>query len=1154
MIVNRGPRSTAIHGDGQVRTALEAMLGLDEETLRVLTQPRSRFEFPPAGEIRTLLRRLLGERRMQELEVEFADSPAHSEEETVARARVGLADAVMRAAANEGEIDRLDRDLRRWRIRQALQTLTEASERAAAADATERRYRVLRGKFLDERERLVAYRELAGLWADHARSAAQAKHAREHVERFDARLAEIASLAQRAQAAAERLAALDRACDAAKSVAETSQAADRARAQRDEHQQAAHELRRARSDLVEAEVVHAKARAAAERAHTLRKRAHEDEHLPAAHQRWSQLSDILQAEVEHSHDEVDASALTLETTRLKQRLRSLAIEGQRRRNRLMVSAIGVALGIVLATIGFSGTGPLAVLGVVTALAGAAAGAWSLWSQRADRAHEDELLDRLAELDHDLRASEHHAARVAANRRRRAKIEQELERLGVEIPTSAERARIMRDSATARLRRMADGDSAASTGDLEAEYTQTQQESAHAEREVQRLHARIRALEESGAEEFAAAAEAELRSQIAASGRARGHAAELARSLDLPDERRRLADARDAQQRDLNAMQERLDRAADLEAARQRAVWQQRAAEDALPGIAQAIDALVATDSALPRFEPRAEAIGRLDGLAALADVVAAVGEARATTQVTQEMATARAARDSVARATTELAGAVRAAGVHVDAAPTASEVRAIFPGLDEDRLEDPSGARRRMQRARAERRELDGQIRQLELRTGAVRHEVDLEAARASLDDLVDRRRVRTAASRLMAHALDSLAGGVRPATEAALRQIIGRVTGGSYWDVRIAQDQTVQLWDEERQVWTPLRDVADELRARLGFAVGMAFLSAVRPHDAPHAPAFLWLDAGKDDANAIEPSARRTDACRLPAALSAGHRHGCAGRLDTRGIRSRRTHRRRHVGNHPRPRRPPPTGSRPLAEASLVIRRGTAPNATDGAARPAPKAGTRGPAAKAGTAAPGTKAGAKAPAPKQGDKSPSGARPRNSETARLPAAQRAPTPRAGLHPRYQQPHVAGRAGHVGFGGICARLHVARPDGERLGLRGLDRLWGIFLRLGYRRVAANQRRRLRAQTAGINRHAAGRPRRRGRRGGGNRGRQSGRYPRGSDLDRAGDHQRRVAPSAHAPGPVSAPNPQADPYAAIAELYAAEHEAWDARSPDVRSPF
>ena len=854
MIVNRGPRSTAIRGDGQVRTALEAMLGLDEETLRVLTQPRSRFELPPAGEIRTLLRRLLGERRMQELEVEFADSPAHSEEETVARARVELADAVMRAAANEAEIDRLDRDLRRWRIRQALQTLTEASERAAAADATERRYRVLRGKFLDERERLVAYRELAGLWADHARSAAQAKHAREHVERFDARLAELASLAQRAQAAAERLAALDRACDAARSVAETSQAADRARAQRDEHQQAAHELRRARSDLVEAEVVHAKARAAAERAHTLRKRAHEDEHLPAAHQRWSQLSDILQAEVEHSHDEVDASALTLETTRLKQRLRSLAIEGQRRRNRLMVSAIGVALGIVLATIGFSGTGPLAVLGVVTALAGAAAGAWSLWSQRADRAHEDELLDRLAELDHDLRASEHHAARVAANRRRRAKIEQELERLGVEIPTSAERARIMRDSATARLRRMADGDSAASTGDLEAEYTQTQQESAHAEREVQRLHARIRALGESGAEELAAAAEAELRSQIAASGRARGHAAELARSLDLPDERRRLADARDAQQRDLNAMQERLDRGADLEAARQRAVWQQRAAEDALPGIAQAIDALVATDSALPRFEPRAEVIGRLDGLAALADVVAAVGEARATTQVTQEMETARAARDSVARATTELAGAVRAAGVHVDAAPTASEVRAIFPGLDEDRLEDPSGARRRMQRARAERRELDGQIRQLELRTGAVRHEVDLEAARASLDDLVDRRRVRTAASRLMAHALDSLAGGVRPATEAALRQIIGRVTGGSYWDLRIAQDQTVQLWDEERQVWTPLRDVADELRARLGFAVGMAFLSAVRPHDAPHAPAFLWLDAGKDDANAIEP------------------------------------------------------------------------------------------------------------------------------------------------------------------------------------------------------------------------------------------------------------------------------------------------------------
>ena len=852
LVVNRGPRATPIRGGAQVGAALDAIVGLDRATLELLVRPQPRAELPPADQIRALLRRLLGERRIQEMEVEFAESPAHLEEEAVAQARVELAQAVARAAANEDEIDRLDRALQRWRVRQALQAFAAASDRAEEADASERRYRVLRGQFLDERDRLAAYRELASLWADHARCAAESARAREQIERLDARLGDLASLAQRARTGAERLAALDQACDAATAGAAASEAADRARSKRDHHHQSAHELRRARSDLAEADVVQAKARAAAERARTLRKRAHEDEHLPAGHRLWGRLGDILHADSEHAGDEADPSDLTRETTRIKQDLRSLAIEAQRRRNRLMIAAIGAALGIVLATIGFTGTAPLAVLGMALVVTGAAAGAWSLWSQRADQAHEEELLTHLAELDHDLQAGEEHSARLVVSRKQRAGIERELERLGLEIPTSPERARILRDSATARLRRLADGDRSVSTDDLESECARSQRELIHAEREVHRLRARIDALEGSGVEQHAAAAEAELRNQIEASGRALGHASELARSLNLADDHQALVAARDAQRRELSAMQERLDRGADLEAGRQRAVWRLHAAENALPGIAQAIEALVATDAELPRDQPADDSIGRLDGLAALADVVAAVGETRAASQVTRAIETARVAQGGVARATTELAGAVRATGAHVDDAPTASEVRAIFPDLDQDRLEDAGGARRRMQRARASRREFDAQIRQLELRTGAVRNDVDLDAARAALDDIVDRRRVRAAASRLMTHALDALASGVRQSTEAALRRILGRVTGGLYWDVRISQDQAVHVWDEAHEAWKPLTEVADDLRDRIELAVGIAFLSAVRPHDAPFAPAFLWLDAA--DAAAVEP------------------------------------------------------------------------------------------------------------------------------------------------------------------------------------------------------------------------------------------------------------------------------------------------------------
>ncbi len=853
--VNRGRRSTTIRGDAQVRSAIDALLGLDQETLEVLARPQPRSELPAPAEIRALLRRLLGERRIQRMEYEFADSPAHLEEEAVARARVELAQAVARAAANEGDIAQTERLLQQWRVGQALHALTTASERAAQADAAEQRHRALGRRFRDERDGLTARRELAALWADHARTVAKAARARDEVKRLDAVQAELAPLAQRARAGAERLAALERACDAAVSGAEASRASERARAQRDKHQQAAHDLRRARSDLVEAEVVHGKAGAAAERAQTLRKRAHEDEHLPVAHRLWGQLCNILDAELDHARDEFDDSSLALEVTRVKQGLRGLAIEAQRRRTRLMTSASGGAVGIILATIGFTGTTPLAVLGILAVLTSAAGAAWSLWTQRAGDAAEADLHDHLAALEHDRRAGEQHAARAAADRRLRDQIEQTLHRHGLEVPSSPKRARILRDSATARLRRLADGDSVAVTGDLKSACERTQQALAHAEREVQRLQARIRALEVSGAEELAASAEAELRNQIEASGRARGRASELARSLGLSDDHRALAAAREAQQRDFDAMQDRLDRGADLEAARPRAVQGQRAAENALPGIAQAIDALVSADRGLPRFEPPAGAIGRLDGLAAIADVIAAVGEVRAAAQVRQAIDTARAAHDTVARSTAELAGAVQATGAHTDAAPTASEVHAIFPDLDHDGLDDPAGARKNLRQARAARRELDAQIRQLELRTGAVRHEVDFDASRAALDDLVDQRRVRAAASRMMAQALDALTGGVPPETEAALRQVIGRVTGGAHWDVRIAPDLTVHLWDEERDAWTSLRDVAAALREPVMLAVGMAFMSAVRPHDAPHAPAFLWLDAATDgvDAGAIE-------------------------------------------------------------------------------------------------------------------------------------------------------------------------------------------------------------------------------------------------------------------------------------------------------------
>ena len=72
---------------------------------------------------------------------------------------------------------------------------------------------------------------------------------------------------------------------------------------------------------------------------------------------------------------------------------------------------------------------------------------------------------------------------------------------------------------------------------------------------------------------------------------------------------------------------------------------------------------------------------------------------------------------------------------------------------------------------------------------------------------------------------------------------------------MRIAPDMTVHVWDDERDVWIPLLDLAAAQREPVKLAVGAAFVAAMRPHDAPQAPAFMWLDAShaNSEISAIE-------------------------------------------------------------------------------------------------------------------------------------------------------------------------------------------------------------------------------------------------------------------------------------------------------------
>lgn len=847
LVFHQAGHMREIHGEAQVRESIDSAIGLDQELFKFLTIPEPLCVLPPPTQIRILARHLLGEQRIGDMEAEFADQPELQEEEAVARARLELAQTAARADENEAEADRLERLLHRLRIGQTLRTFEAATDRLLKARDSVQEHCESRSQFVGEREAWRSRWRLASLWTDRARRSMEATELAGEVKRLETSLAEIEPLAQQARTAGERFGTLERSCAAFVASESAAASADRARAHRDGCRQAAGDLLKARADLADATSSCVKLQATSERAKTMLGRSQENDNLPAAHRLWGEVSELLAAGETHGQDRVDIASLEHEITRITQQMRVIQLGANRRRTYILISGTSAALGLALTLIGIVGSAPIAWLGITVGLGGAIVGLWSAWSGRAEQPYTASLRDRLVVLDGERKTTEKLASRVEQNGERRTRIEQELERLGLEVPESGQRAQLLRDSATARLRRLADGDITESAQELESEHERASRDFIQAKREVRRLNARVTALEASGPEGLATAADTELRHQIESSGRARSRASALARSLGFPDDHEAVAAAREAQRRELKALESRLNSSIDLDESRRRAQQRQQSADDALPDIEQQIRSLLHANPDLPRFEPTTKTGQRLVALAAIGGVLAVVGEGRAASQERAAVNAERTAQDVGTRASTDLSSAVRAAGVQVDRAPTAAEVRAIFPNLDNDQVADPSLSRMSLQRARTARREFHDRIRRLELRAGVVHEEVDPSRALASLDQIVDQRNVRATASRMISEAIEALTSGVPAATEATLRQIIGRLTGGLHWDVRISPDMTVHVWDDERNTWTPLLDLPATESASVKLAVSAALIASVRPHDATQAPAFIWLQVVDD-------------------------------------------------------------------------------------------------------------------------------------------------------------------------------------------------------------------------------------------------------------------------------------------------------------------
>ena len=116
---------------------------------------------------------------------------------------------------------------------------------------------------------------------------------------------------------------------------------------------------------------------------------------------------------------------------------------------------------------------------------------------------------------------------------------------------------------------------------------------------------------------------------------------------------------------------------------------------------------------------------------------------------------------------------------------------------------------------------------------------------------MVHSRRVREAGQAIAASALKATLDNVPRIVERELRTILPLATAGQFWDVRLANDLSIELWDSEDPCWRTLNQLSHSNRERIERALALAFMACAPPLDAGDLPAFLWLDQSDTDRDA---------------------------------------------------------------------------------------------------------------------------------------------------------------------------------------------------------------------------------------------------------------------------------------------------------------
>ncbi len=834
-----------VHGSVRIRRVLEPVLNLDRTTYESLTHQTDSIEIPPARELATFVRALLGERRMTALDASFAAMPEFAVSEERARTRLQLAQAAGSLTQQQREVLALEREARHARVQRAVAAVEHAERTlrraSAAANEADRQRLRLHGIGATARR----HTDLAALWRQHRAAAQDAQVAAAERASIDRELGRVSSDEEALGAAETRLAALDRSLRAAARAREAADLADTARAERDRQRARAAEVDETRAKLDAARRRLQELDAAAERAETLARRADEEASLPAAHRLWGAwlaLGDV-GSEADRA-DLADERART-ELERTEHQLRRLSYEAERRRSQITGAGAAAVVSTILLGLGLLAVPALAPIGIAGGIGSVAVAGWLQRRGQHARALEPDLLSRVAEIDVELAATDRAATRARAALRQRAAIEQELHALGLEIPPTIDRADTLHRSAAARLRIMADGDERVSAQRTAGALDESRAAAADGRRTTQRLHARLRSLAESQPEVLAAAAEAEHRVQLKHASEHRAEASALAREAGLTAATSDIRGARSRAATTVARLRSQL-RAGPRLQLRRHAVEasEHEIARRALKVSAQ-IDRMRGEHPDLPEHSPPADIAERWAARAALIETLAALGLARAGVDRRAAESDVQRSEAASSRGRIDLAAAMRAAGLTVEAAPTIAEARAAFPDLDEI-AHTPSEQRlRRLRRSRASVEKLEREVRRLELRSGESRETIDTASATGALDEIVRKRRRRAYAATIADAALQAVGAAAPAAVETWLRAVVGVVTGGRHWDVRVGPAFELEAWDEDRAAWVPDRAFTEPIGAALRLALRVAVAAVAAPSDSAELPAFLWFDHG---------------------------------------------------------------------------------------------------------------------------------------------------------------------------------------------------------------------------------------------------------------------------------------------------------------------